>query len=65
MELFYFIVAIYFIPSIVAIVRGHMSKGAIIALNLLLGWTFIGWIIALVWSLTSHTRGYMMRYHDR
>jgi len=44
--------AIYFIPSMVAVKRNHRSKGGIMALNLLLGWTFFGWIGALVWSLS-------------
>ena len=42
-----------FIPVIVAGVRGHRQVVAIAALNLLLGWTVLGWIIALVWSLTA------------
>jgi hypothetical protein len=33
-----------------------MSAGAIFALNLLLGWTVLGWIAAIVWSLNSNTR---------
>ena len=53
----YLIVAIvmglYFLPSITAWMRGHHSKWAIIALNFLLGWTIIGWIGALIWSLTG------------
>jgi ABC-type transport system involved in cytochrome c biogenesis permease component len=43
---------LYFVPSVVAFVRSHHNKWAIFALNLLLGWTFLGWIAALVWSLT-------------
>lgn len=27
------------------------DKGAIFALNFFLGWTFIGWVLALVWAL--------------
>ena len=46
----------YFVPSIVALMRHHPSKGAIIALNILLGWTLLGWIGALVWSLTGTRR---------
>jgi hypothetical protein len=45
---------LYFIPGLVAENRRHSSRGAIIALNLLLGWTVLGWIIALVWSLTGN-----------
>jgi Superinfection immunity protein len=47
--------AIYFLPSIIAGSRGHMAA-AIVTLNLLVGWTALGWILALVWSLTSNTR---------
>jgi hypothetical protein len=46
-------VAIYFAPSIVAVRRSHHQSMAIIALNILTGWTFIGWVAALVWSLTA------------
>ena len=46
----------YFLPTICALMRGHMSTGAIFVLNLLLGWTLLGWIIALVWSLTGNTK---------
>lgn len=42
----------YFIPSIVASAGKHHNAGAIFALNLLLGWTLVGWVIALVWALT-------------
>lgn len=48
--------AIYFTPTIIAFMRGHLSKGAILALNLLLGWTGIAWLVALLWSLTGDTR---------
>jgi len=44
--------SIYFFPVIVAISRKKRNGGAIFALNLLLGWSFIGWVIALVWALS-------------
>lgn len=47
------IIAIYFIPSIVAYQRQHHSAAAILVLNFFLGGTIIGWIIALIWSLTA------------
>jgi hypothetical protein len=43
--------ALYFLPSFIG--WNKRSSGAIIALNILLGWTFIGWVVALVWSLTA------------
>lgn len=47
---------IYFAPSIVAMNRGHHQTMAIVALNIFTGWTFIGWVAALVWSLTMVVR---------
>ena len=45
----------YIIPSVVAYRRWHRSYKAIIALNILLGWTFLGWVVCLVWSLSGDT----------
>lgn len=46
-------VAAYFVPFLVAMLRNHHQTHAIFALNLLLGWSGIGWIAALIWSLTA------------
>jgi hypothetical protein len=43
----------YFLPSLVAASFNHKNGAAILVLNLLLGWTLLGWIIALIWSFTS------------
>jgi hypothetical protein len=40
---------IYFIPTFWAMDKRH--TGAIFALNLFLGWTFIGWVGALIWAI--------------
>lgn len=45
--------AVYFLPSIVAVMRTHHQAFAIILLNLFLGWTFIGWVVAIVWAATA------------
>ena len=45
---------IYFLPTIVALARGHLSALAIFFLNLFLGWTLIGWLAALIWSCTGN-----------
>ncbi|MEN8613689.1 superinfection immunity protein [Dehalogenimonas sp. THU2] len=42
---------IYFLPTTIAIARKRRNTGAIFLLNLLLGWTFIGWVVALVWAV--------------
>jgi len=47
-----FMLAIYFLPWIVANHRRHHNQAALFCLNLLLGWTLIGWIVGLVWALS-------------
>lgn len=47
---FIFFGALYFLPTIVG--WNKRNSGAILTLNLLLGWTFIGWVVALVWAMT-------------
>src|SRR5690554_4801536 len=44
---------IYLIPYWVAVQREHHNAAAIGVLNLLLGWTLIGWVGALVWACTA------------
>jgi hypothetical protein len=44
---------LYFLPTAIADQRHHREYAPIFVLNLLLGWTFVGWVAALVWSLTS------------
>ena len=46
-------VVVYFLPLIIAVNRGHEDRTRIGVLNLLLGWTVIGWIAALVWATTG------------
>jgi hypothetical protein len=43
----------YSIPSIIALIRRKRNTVAIVALNILLGWSIIGWVVSLVWSLTK------------
>lgn len=60
--LFFFIVvgglaglAVYFIPFIIAAARSHNTTGVFLV-NLLVGWTFIGWLVALVMACGSKPR---------
>jgi hypothetical protein len=48
-----FLVALYLLPWIVSVTNKHPAKVGIFILNLLLGWTVIGWIIALIWAVTK------------
>lgn len=61
--LFFGAVVIYFLPLFIAYLRSHNDILAICALNLLAGWTVLGWLIALVWSLTGNT-AHTTRHHE-
>jgi hypothetical protein len=41
---------LYFLPSIIALARSKKDLLSIFLLNFFLGWTLVGWIIALVWA---------------
>ena len=50
------IAAIYFLPSIIAGLRGKANGGAgVFLVNLFLGWTLIGWLVAFIWAFTGRT----------
>ena len=49
--------AVYFLPTIIASQRNHAQQNSILLLNLFLGWTFLGWLVALIWSVSSSTAG--------
>lgn len=44
---------IYFLPWLVARDRRHANVVSIFVLNLLLGWSLIGWVVALVWAFAK------------
>jgi hypothetical protein len=44
---------LYFVPTLIAFVRRKRNAKAIFALNLFLGWSFLGWVAALIWSLLT------------
>jgi hypothetical protein len=38
---------VYFLPALIAGRRNHHNQGAIFVVNAFLGWTFLGWVVAL------------------
>ena len=50
------LIFLYFVPFIVAKIRGHHNTMAIFFVNLLLGWTLLGWLFAFIWSCTHVIR---------
>ena len=47
------LIALYFAPSIAAALHKHPQQAAITILNLLLGWSGIGWVVAFVWAYVT------------
>jgi hypothetical protein len=45
--------AFYLLPYIIAKSRGMANRWSIFFLNLFLGWTLIGWVISLCWSVSG------------
>ena len=46
-------ISVFLLPTIVATVRHKKNATAILILNLLGGWTVIGWVVALVWAFAA------------
>lgn len=44
---------LYFLPWGIAAQRNHPNIIGIFVLNLFLGWSLIGWVIALVWAVSG------------
>jgi hypothetical protein len=44
-------ITMYFLPTIIAVTRKATNTTAILLVNALLGWTFIGWIVTLAWAV--------------
>jgi len=44
---------VYFVPSVVAWHLGVKSIKSIFYVNLVFGWTIIGWIVAMMWAMAE------------
>lgn len=49
-----FAIVVYLFPTIIAVLREKDNWLAILFLNVLAGWTFFGWVGALVWAATTN-----------
>ncbi|MFF3211844.1 superinfection immunity protein [Streptomyces sp. NPDC002886] len=47
------VVLAYFIPTLVAFGRGVPNKGSVLVINLFLGWSVVGWVVALAMAARS------------
>ena len=53
MHFLIFGVGLYFLPAIIAAVRHTHNSTGILLLNLFLGWTMVGWFVALLMAIFS------------
>jgi len=58
------ILCIYFLPAINAYSKKKRNAGAVLTLNFFLGWTLIGWVIAMVWSATEDDEKIVITKHS-
>jgi hypothetical protein len=47
------ILLIYMLPTLIAFSREHPRRLDITVINILVGWTLIGWIIVFLWAALS------------
>lgn len=48
---------LYFLPTLIAIIRRAQRLATIFSVNLAFGWTVVGWIATMIWVLTDqHSR---------
>jgi len=43
----------YLLPTLIAAGRNHHNIGVVFVINAFLGWTFLGWVVALAWSVSE------------
>jgi hypothetical protein len=45
---------IFFLPSVIAFGKGHKYRWIILFINVVFGFTLIGWFGALIWSVAGN-----------
>lgn len=48
--MFFACAAVYFLPTIIAVLREKRNAGAIFVVNFFLGLTVLGWVLPLAWA---------------
>lgn len=49
-------IIIYMIPTVIALARDIPQRSTVAVVNIIFGWTLIGWVIAFIWALMAETR---------
>ena len=57
---------LYFLPTFIAMSRGKANgTGGVFFVNLLLGWSVIGWFVAFIWACSGSTSADKRREEER
>jgi TRAP-type C4-dicarboxylate transport system permease large subunit len=51
---FLVVLVLYFLPSVVAVARKITHQGSVVVVNVFLGWTFVGWVVALAMACRTN-----------
>jgi T4 superinfection immunity protein len=49
------VLGLYFLPTIVAFSRKVINRGSVAVINMFLGWTLIGWVVAFAMAVRTRT----------
>jgi len=48
-------IAIFFLPSVIAFIANRKYRWVVLFVNVVFGFTLIGWVGALIWSIAEDT----------
>jgi hypothetical protein len=60
MSFILFLVMMYWLPTIIALVRQTRSALGVAVVNFFFGWTVIGWFVALIMALAADNRPHVV-----
>ncbi len=49
-------IVLHFAPILICMYRGHPDTAAIAIINVFLGWTIVGWWVAIIWAVKAFPR---------
>lgn len=56
MALVILLIAIYLLPTTIATLRGHPNQMSVSVVNVFLGWTLVGWVVALAMAVSAFNK---------
>jgi hypothetical protein len=53
------LIGLYALPTLIAFKKHKRNAGGIYVVNMFLGWTLIGWVVALAWAACEDEHPYV------